>query len=66
VPVVSLPNGCVERFVVDVKQPAAVRGAGHDRTRVSALDQAPQEVGRLLPVREAGELAVLSLMRSSA
>ena len=40
-PGISLPDGCVERFVVDVKQPAAVRGAGRDRTPVSALDEAP-------------------------
>jgi hypothetical protein len=59
--VVSLRDRRVQRLVVEVKQPASVRRTGRDRTRVPALDQAPEEVGGFLPVGDAGEMAILAL-----
>ena len=49
-----------------MKQPAAVQCADLDRTRVSALDEPPQEVMRLLAVGDAGERAVLALDEDAA
>ena len=60
-PVVGLLDRGIQRLVVQVKEPAAVRSAGCDRPRVSTLDQAPQEVRRLLAVSDAGEAAILAL-----
>ena len=65
-PVVGLLDGGVERLMVQVKQPAAVPGAGRDRPRVAALDQPMQEIGRLLAVGDAGEAAVLALDENAA
>jgi hypothetical protein len=59
--VVGLLDRGVQRLVMEVKQPAAVRRAGRDRTRVSALDEAPQEVGCFLSMGDAGEAAILAL-----
>ena len=52
--------------MVEMKQPPAVQRAGLDRPRVSALDEPPKEVVGLLPVRDAGEGAVLPFDEDAA
>jgi len=59
--IIWLADRLVERFVVHVKQPSAVERARRDRRGVPCGNELGKKVMRLLPVREAGERAVLTL-----
>src|SRR5438552_6522356 len=61
IPVVPLPDRRVQRLVVHVEHPAAMDGADVDRRRESLSDELPDEVVRLLSMRDAGKGAVLAL-----
>lgn len=66
VAVVGLANGGVERFVVHVEYPPAMESANHGRAGVATLDQARQEVVRVLPMGNAGEGALLAFDEDAA
>src|SRR5262249_58956775 len=60
VPVVRLANRLVEWLVVDVEQAALMPSSGRYRRGEPACDELADEVVRLLPLRDAGEGAVLA------
>ena len=53
--IVRLPNGLVQRLVLDVKEPAPMQRAGRDRPRVPAGDELRQKIVCLLAMGDAGE-----------
>jgi hypothetical protein len=59
--IIRLADSLVERFVLHVKQPAAVQRARDDGRGVPGLDELGEKVLRLLAVRQTGEGAVLPL-----
>ena len=62
-PVVGLPDRCVERLVLDVIHPPAPHRARRDRRGVALRDQAFNEVVTLLAVGDVRELAVLPFQK---
>ena len=59
--IIRLADRLVQRFVLHVKQPSAVKRARRDRRGVPGGDEPGEKVVRLLAMREAGERAVLPL-----
>src|SRR5436309_768550 len=57
--VIWLADGLVERLVLDVIQPAAVKSTRGERRGVAGRDELRQKVVRLLPVCQASERPVL-------